>query len=142
LLPNKVVISGTLHKQIFFVADDDIVRHQGEDIPFSTFVDLPGINPGDQVTITPVVEHVGYELTEPIVTDDESGDDVSGSGDTESGVRSGLSTSTFDLSDPYVEVPVSPIFRRLIQRTVICLILVGSVETPIRIATVAAESHV
>jgi hypothetical protein len=137
-IPNKVVISGTLHKQIFFVADDDIVRHQGEDIPFSTFVDLPGINPGDQVTITPVVEHVGFELTEPIVCDDEICDDVSGTGGTESGVSSGPSASCFDQSDPYVEVPVSPIFRRLIQRTVICLILVGSVETPIRISTASS----
>lgn len=50
ILPDKVVITGTLHKQIFFVADDDIVHHMGEDIPFTTFVDLPGISPGDSVT--------------------------------------------------------------------------------------------
>ncbi|HWI51858.1 MAG TPA: DUF3794 domain-containing protein [Symbiobacteriaceae bacterium] len=125
-IPNKVIITGTLHKQIFFVADDDLVRHMGEDIPFTTFVDLPGIKPGDSVNISPIVEHVGFELTDAIGDDsttDCSCDDESGT------------TSRFDDCDPYVEEPESPIFRRLIQRTVIQLIVRGSEEQAIRLAT-------
>jgi hypothetical protein len=119
LLPNKVIITGTLHKQIFFVADDDLVRHMGEDIPFTTFVDLPGINPGDSVSVTPVVEHVGFELNCPV-------DDCTGTDST---------SSSYDSCDPYVEEPESPIFTRLIQRTVILLVVRGSEEQAIRVAT-------
>jgi len=119
IIPNKVIITGTLHKQIFFVSDDNLVRHMGEDIPFTTFVDLPGINPGDSVTISPVVEHVGFELCDPLC-DDWSGSDSDDCG--------------FDSCDPYVEEHDAPVFRRLIQRTVIQLIVRGSEEQPIRIA--------
>jgi len=127
VIPNKVVISATLHKQIFFVADDDIVRHMGEDLPFTTFVDLPGINPGDGITITPVVEHVGFELIDKTHCND---DDSSSSSGTISS-----SDDAYDSSDPYVEDRESPLFRRLIQRTVIQLIVRGSQEQAIRIAT-------
>ncbi len=119
VIPNKVIITGTLHKQIFFVGDDDLVRHQGEDIPFTTFVDLPGIDPGDIIQVTPIVEHVGFELIDPFDGDCEDDENV-------------------DLSDPYVEEPVGPVFRRLIQRTVIQLLVRGAEEQPIRIATVPA----
>lgn len=117
-IPNKAIITGILHKQIFFVSDDDLVRHLGEDIPFTTFVDLPGIEPGDTVSITPVVEHVGFELIGKLGEDCDCSDD-------------------FDSSDPYVEEAQVAIFRRLIQRTVIQLIVRGSEEQPIRIATAA-----
>jgi hypothetical protein len=119
VIPNKIIVTGTLHKQIFFVGEDDLVRHQGEDIPFTTFVDLPGIDPGDSVSITPIVEHVGFELIDPVDFDDH--DDMSG----------------FDDCDPYVEEPEAPAFRRLIQRTVIQIIVTGAQEQPIRIATAA-----
>ncbi|MDF2630021.1 MAG: hypothetical protein K0R39_3852 [Symbiobacteriaceae bacterium] len=134
MLPNKVIITGTLHKQIFFVADDDLVRHMGEDIPFTTFVDLPGINPGDAVNIMPIVEHVGFELTD--ACDDDTTTDC-GCDDDGTGTTSG-----FDMSDPYMEEPVSPIFRRLIQRTVIQLVVRGSEEQPIRLATAALPATV
>lgn len=121
VIPNKVIITGTLHKQIFFVSEEDIVRHQGEDIPFTTFVDLLGINPGDQISITPVVEHVGFELIKR-VEDDPCEDDT-------------LDESDEDLSGSGTTAPLVPIFRRLIQRTVILLIVVGSQAQPIRVAT-------
>lgn len=111
-----MIITGTLHKQIFFVADDDIVRHMGEDLPFTTFVDLPGIDPGDSVTVNPLVEHVSFELIDP--------------------VGAAAPSDEFEADDPYVEEPTSPTFRRLIQRTVIQLAVTGSEEQPIRIATV------
>ena len=37
LIPDKVIIQGLLHKQIFFVGEDNIVHHQTEEAPFSTF---------------------------------------------------------------------------------------------------------
>ena len=122
VIPNKVIITGTLHKQIFFVAADDLVRHMGEDIPFTTFVDLPGIEPGDGVNITPVVEHVGFDLIDPHFEECDCEEEA------------GESASCDD-DDPYVEEPESPVFRRLIQRTVIQLNVTGSQEVPIRIAT-------
>jgi hypothetical protein len=36
----KVVISGTIHKQIFFVNKNNEVRHTSEDVPFSRMVEL------------------------------------------------------------------------------------------------------
>lgn len=36
----KVVVNGTLHKQIFYVNKNNEVRHTSEDIPFSKLVDL------------------------------------------------------------------------------------------------------
>ncbi|AGK99723.1 DUF3794 domain-containing protein [Desulfoscipio gibsoniae] len=36
----KVLVSGTLHKQIFYVDKDDHVKHVGEDIPFADDVTL------------------------------------------------------------------------------------------------------
>lgn len=116
-IPDKVIITGTLHKQIFFVSSEEIVVHQGEDIPFTTFVDLPGIVPGNSINITPVVEHIGFELLDKFCGDDDETGDLS------------------DSSDPYVELPEAPFFRRLIQRTVIQLLVRGSREEAIRIAT-------
>jgi hypothetical protein len=36
----KIIISGTLHKQIFYVNKNNEVRHTSEDIPFTKMVDL------------------------------------------------------------------------------------------------------
>jgi hypothetical protein len=118
VIPNKVIITGTLHKQIFFVGEDDIVRHQGEDIPFTTFVDLPGIEPGDQISITPVVEHVGFDLLDKVWVDcSKDGDEPD------------------DMRDDEEEMEEAwPVFKRLLQRTVILLIVTGSKAVPIRIA--------
>ncbi len=121
IIPNKVIVTGTLHKQIFFVGDDDIVRHMGEDIPFTTFVDLPGIDPGDMVSIAPVVEHVGFDLIDKVWVDCDTEVDRTGSDD-------GDGDLTGDDDD-------RPAFRRLVQRTVILLIVTGSEEQSIRIAT-------
>lgn len=127
VIPNKVVIQGTLHKQVFFVADDDIIRHQGEDVQFTTFIDLPGISPEDDVVITPVVEFVGFDLVGRMSADG------SGSGSGSGSFVSG--SEEWDSSDPYTEEMEAPAFRRLVQRTVIQLIVRGSQEIPIRVAT-------
>lgn len=65
IIPNKVIIQGIVHKQIFFVDVDNRVRHQAEDVPFSTFVDVPGAGSSMNVQVRPVVEHVGFVFTGP-----------------------------------------------------------------------------
>jgi hypothetical protein len=67
VIADKVVIQGVLHKQIFFVGEDNIVHHQAEDIPFSTFVDVPGAEPGMNVQIEPVIETVIFNLLTPAI---------------------------------------------------------------------------
>ena len=67
VIADKVVIQGILHKQIFFVGEDNIVHHQAEDIPFSTFVDIPGAEPGMNVQIDPVIETIIFSLLTPTV---------------------------------------------------------------------------
>lgn len=62
---DKVVIQGILHKQIFFVGEDNIVHHQAEDIHFSTFVDVPGAEPGMNVQLAPKIETVIFTLLSP-----------------------------------------------------------------------------
>ncbi|MDD4519055.1 MAG: DUF3794 domain-containing protein, partial [Limnochordia bacterium] len=64
VIPNKVIVQGTLHKQIFFVGTDNLVHHQPEDIPFSTFVDIPGALPGMIVQVNVLVEHIMFILSE------------------------------------------------------------------------------
>lgn len=65
VLADKVVIQGTLHKQIFFVNLAGIEMHQAEDIPFSTFIDIPGALPGLDVQVISRIEFVGFNFTEP-----------------------------------------------------------------------------
>ena len=40
---NKVVKQGTIHKQVFYVDPDGIVREIEENIPFMLTVDIPGV---------------------------------------------------------------------------------------------------
>lgn len=58
IIPNKVIIQGDLHKQIFFVGEDDCVLHRRADVPFSTFVDVPGAEPGMTCQPHVRVEHI------------------------------------------------------------------------------------
>lgn len=62
VINDKVIVQGILHKQIFYVDEANVVRHQPEDIPFSFFVDIPGAEPGMDVQIHPVIEHIKTEL--------------------------------------------------------------------------------
>lgn len=65
VIPDKVVIQGFVHKQIYFVDEQNVERHFGEDVPFSTFIDVPGAEPGMDCDITPVIEFVKPELDPP-----------------------------------------------------------------------------
>ncbi|HEX7715590.1 MAG TPA: DUF3794 domain-containing protein [Bacillota bacterium] len=51
VFPNKVVKQGTIHKQIFFVDPEGVVRHVTEDIPFMVAVDIPGLCPGPFIDV-------------------------------------------------------------------------------------------
>ncbi|HEY8391614.1 MAG TPA: DUF3794 domain-containing protein [Capillibacterium sp.] len=65
VIPGKVVFQGILHKQIFFVNEENVVVHQGVDIPFSGFVDLPAAEPGQFCQVTATVEFIDFELLSP-----------------------------------------------------------------------------
>jgi len=65
VIPGKVVFQGILHKQIFFVNEDNVVVHQGVDIPFSGFVDFPETEPGQFCQLASVVEFIDFELLSP-----------------------------------------------------------------------------
>jgi len=62
VIDDKVIIQGILHKQIFYVGTDNIVHHQSEDVSFSTFLDIPGAEPGMNVLVEPTIEHIISDL--------------------------------------------------------------------------------
>lgn len=65
IIPEKVIFQGVLHKQIFFVDEENTVVHQGVDIPFSGFVDLPPAQPGQCCQLIPAIAFVDFELISP-----------------------------------------------------------------------------
>ncbi|MGE5527827.1 MAG: DUF3794 domain-containing protein [Patescibacteria group bacterium] len=65
IIPDKVIVQGVIHKQIFFVDTDNVGRHQAEDIRFSTFVEIPGARQGMHVQVQPVIETIIFELVAP-----------------------------------------------------------------------------
>ncbi|AZO93210.1 DUF3794 domain-containing protein [Halocella sp. SP3-1] len=63
LIMDKVIIQGSIHKQIFFISEDNTALHQAEDFPFNTFIDLPGVSPGMKAVVEAVIEHISYQLS-------------------------------------------------------------------------------
>ena len=66
VLPNKVIVQGTLHKQVFYV--DATTRQMFEfsiDEDFTTFVHLEGVDPRTDVTVNAVLEYVKFDLVTP-----------------------------------------------------------------------------
>jgi len=63
-LHNKIVIEGILILQIVYVAaeHDQPVHHAHIEIPFTTFVDLPGAYPGMNILLRPRVEFVTVQM--------------------------------------------------------------------------------
>lgn len=59
---NKVIIQGIIHKQIYYVGLDDVEYHQAEDVPFSTFIDIPGAYPGNELRIDVEIEKIIPEI--------------------------------------------------------------------------------
>jgi hypothetical protein len=109
VIMNKVLVTGTLHKQIFYVGPDDVVHHLGEDVKFTTFVDLPGAKPSDTATVIPRVEHVSWQLDCPVDGDDDY--------------------------DPYVDGCDIELWECLRLKTIIELLVRVSEDQEIRVAT-------
>lgn len=65
VLENKVILQGIVEKQIFFVGEDDVEYHVAEEVPFTTFVEIPGAQPGMDVQVDHEIEHVRHELLTP-----------------------------------------------------------------------------
>ncbi|HEY8345233.1 MAG TPA: DUF3794 domain-containing protein [Bacillota bacterium] len=65
IIPEKVIFQGVLHKQIFFVDEENTVVHQGVDIPFSGFLDLPPAQPGQCCQLIPRIAFLDFELLSP-----------------------------------------------------------------------------
>ena len=66
IIPDKVIVQGIIHKQIFFVDRNNLARHQEEEVPFSMFLDVPGAEPGMDVQVHPVIEKIFFELVSPV----------------------------------------------------------------------------
>lgn len=63
ILPNKVIIRGTLHKQVYYVdIEDDTVQEQSYDSEFSVVVDIPGARPNMEVYTKTRVEFCEAKL--------------------------------------------------------------------------------
>ncbi len=58
----KVIVQGTLHKQIFFVGVDNIVHHVAEDIDFSDLVEVPGAREGMNEQDESAIENLVWEF--------------------------------------------------------------------------------
>jgi hypothetical protein len=62
IIPGKVIVQGMVHEQLFFVGTDGLIHHLADEITFSTFVDLPGVQPGMNAHATAVIEEILTEL--------------------------------------------------------------------------------
>jgi len=63
VIANKVLISGVLSKEIYYVGTDGINYNQSVSIEFSTFVDYPGALPGNEALIDPIIQYEHFELS-------------------------------------------------------------------------------
>ncbi|UMZ75257.1 DUF3794 and LysM peptidoglycan-binding domain-containing protein [Natranaerofaba carboxydovora] len=63
VIDDKVIVEGTVHKQIFFVdATTDEVIETSEDVPFTVTIDILGAMPDHQVQISPRIETIQEEI--------------------------------------------------------------------------------
>jgi len=63
ILPNKIVVKGNIHKQIYYVVEPSgEVREMSADVPFSIFVPVEGAREGAVVSTTVRIEYIDSEL--------------------------------------------------------------------------------
>ncbi len=68
-IPNKVIIKGVLHKQIYYVsAVDDQLREISLNEPFTEFIHIDGVRENDMVDVTARIEYVNVEAAAPTPT--------------------------------------------------------------------------
>lgn len=68
-IPNKVIIKGVLHKQVYYVsAVDDQLREITLNEPFTEFIHMDGVQKDDTVDVTGRVEYVNVEAKGEIPT--------------------------------------------------------------------------
>jgi spore coat assembly protein SafA len=60
-----VMVRGLVHKQVFLVDKDDLVRHVSEDVSFSISVNMPGARPGFDVHVDVAAIVDQFELLDP-----------------------------------------------------------------------------
>lgn len=76
IIPDKVIVQGTIAKQVFFVAEDDIVHHFPEEMRFSALVEVPGARPGMLAQVHPSIFNViaflspdGNQILQKVIVD-------------------------------------------------------------------------
>lgn len=116
VIADKVIVQGVVHKQIFFVGPDDIVHHQAEDVPFTTFIEIPGAEPMMSCQVQCEVEHISWHLLDPVESD-----------------------HGFRLADPYLEDDEPATFARLLQKTVIRVVAAVAEDQQIHVRTLPLQ---
>lgn len=123
VLTHKVVVNGIVHKQVFFVSTDDVLRHFPEDIPFSCVIDVPGAQPGMDVHTMARCEHISWRLTNDNPT-------------TTSEITDSILSSGFDevlVGQTVSETPQACGFQFLRQRVVVDVFVKLSEESQLNI---------
>lgn len=58
----KILVKGEIAKQIFYVSNTDVVRHQKVRTPFTVSFEVIGLRPGSQVTVNASIVHISPRL--------------------------------------------------------------------------------
>ena len=66
IIPDKVIIQGIIHKQIFLSTGIISPRHQERRGPIQYVSGSPGAEPGMDVQVHPVIEKIIFELVSPV----------------------------------------------------------------------------
>jgi len=59
----QIVIIGKLNRELSYIGTDNILYYQEDSIPFKTYIDVPGAEPGMKARIYPHVEQVKFKLS-------------------------------------------------------------------------------
>jgi len=65
VLPNKVIVQGTLHSQVYYVEETTRRLYETSvDQQFTTYVDLPGVSPETDVSVNVRIEYLDVDFRE------------------------------------------------------------------------------
>lgn len=67
-IDDLVIIQGVVHKELYYIGEDELEHQQSEDIPFSEFVDIPGTEPGMNVQAYWKFENIKENLSPDGIT--------------------------------------------------------------------------